>query len=92
MLAHHTKATLAHPTRAMLAHHTKATLANHTKATLAHHTRAMRAYYTQSLSTQGNLHRRKLIMIHVIMLHPPYKYVGLMYPGWFVDYPGLPGS
>ena len=26
------------------------------------------------------------------VLHPPYKYVGLMYPGWFVDYPGLPGS
>ena len=26
------------------------------------------------------------------LLHPPYKYAGLTYPGWFIDYPGLPGS
>ena len=26
------------------------------------------------------------------LLHPPYKYMGLTCSGWFIDYPGLPGS
>ena len=30
--------------------------------------------------------------ILAFVLHPPYKYMGLTYPKWFIDYPGLPGS